>query len=239
MRQVVGAGMVVLVLLGVAWVAAPPVASGLVGSAAAAAGLNTATTHVQVQADPPLALLWGHADVVRVESSADSVRGVRIERLDLALRNVSLLARSAQFVQGSLVGVTVSSGTGSVRLTEIAVNGTPGSAGMTAGLAAGDVAQALADALGGSGGATVTDVRTVAPNGIRALLDGRAVSFTLAIAADGSLVASNPDESAPPLVLWRPSAALPLRLAGVQAAGTEVVVSGTIDAAALLSLAGG
>ena len=233
-----GIGVVVVVLLVAVWLAAPPVASGLVGAAATAAGLNTATTRAQVQADPPLTLLWGHADLVRVESSADSVRGVRIDRLDVALRNVSLFSRTAQSVDGSLVGVTASSGNGEVHLAQISVSGTPGSAGMTASLAAGDVARALASALEGSGGATVTDVRTAAPNGIRASLGGRTASFTLAVAADGSLVAATADGPTAPLVLWQPSAELPLRLDSVRVIGTDVIVSGTLDAAALLGLSG-
>ena len=237
MRRLLGVLVVAAIVVAAAWVATPLVASGLVRAAVVGAGLDAATTRVQVEADPPFALLLGHADAVRIQSSGDTLQGVRVQRLDLILHGVSLFARTADTVDGTLSGVAAATGSASLRLTEIQVGGTPRSAGIAVHVDLTDLAAALGPALAESGVRRVLDVRPSPPDSVTASVDGRAVTFVLAIAADGSLIARASRVSLPPAVLWRPADGEAVRLERVEVTASGVVVTGTIDAWTLLGRA--
>ena len=234
MRRLFGILIVAALAVAAAWVAAPPVASRLVQAALVGAGLDAATTRVEVEANPPLALLLGHADAVRVESSGDALQGVHVERLDLVLHGVSLFARTADSVDGTLSGVVSTTGGAALRLAEIQVDGPPGAAGIVIRLDPADLAAALGPALAASGVSGVQDAQATPPDAITASVDGRSVTFVLAIAADGSLVAQPSRTSLPRAVLWRPADAVGVRLERVEATATGVLVTGTVDAWTLL-----
>lgn len=75
MRRLFGVLILAAIMVAVAWVVTPLVAAGLVQAAVVGAGLDAATTRVQVEADPPLALLLGHADAGRIQSRGIPCRG--------------------------------------------------------------------------------------------------------------------------------------------------------------------
>lgn len=237
MRRLFGVLVVAAIVVGAAWVAAPLVASGLVQAAVVGAGLDATTTRVQVEADPPLALLLGHADAVRIQSSGDTLQGVRVERLDVILRGVSLFSRTADTVDGTLTGVAAATGPTSLRLAEIQIGGTPRSAGIAVRVETSDLAATLGPALVAAGVRRVVDVRPAPPDAVAASVDGRAVTFMLAISADGSLVARPSGTALPSVVLWRPADGEGVRLEHVRVTASGVVVTGTIDAWTLLGRA--
>ena len=86
-------GAVVIALIVV--VGLPQVAAGMVTTAVTAAGLQADDTTVTVSSDPPTDLVGLHADRVRVRATDATFRDLAIGRLDLVLRDVSILDRSA------------------------------------------------------------------------------------------------------------------------------------------------
>ena len=86
-----GAAVIALIVV----VGLPQVAAGMVTGAVTAAGLQADDTTVTVSSDPPTDLIGLHADRVRVRATDATFRDLAIGELDLVLRDVSILDRSA------------------------------------------------------------------------------------------------------------------------------------------------
>lgn len=236
MRSLLGFLVTAGVALAVLWFGLPIAASGLVTATAVAAGLDGATTRADVQADPPLAVLLGHADRVRITSSNDTLRGVGIASLDLTLSGVGLLDRSAQSIDGTLSGIQAVADATSVRIDRATLSGDPAAARLVFLVQPDDVAAALQARLTSAGGGTVGPVEARSPDGVTALVDGHDVTFTLSVEPNGSLVARPPGGILGPVVLWAPGSGLPATLDGVSVVADGIRITGTLDAATLLGL---
>jgi hypothetical protein len=228
-RRLLGLLVVVAVIGAGLWVGTPLVASALVRAAVVSAGLNGSTTQVQVAANPPLALLLGHADSVRIRSSDDALQGVRIGQLDLVLFDVSLLGRTAGIVEGTLADVRGAAPGVPLQIERISVAGAPDSADVEVSVLPGELATAL----------RLGFARLVPPDLVTGTVAGHAIAFRLTVNADGSLVAVPSSQRGPTLVLWQPTGALPVQLTGATVTQTEIVLTGRADLRIPLGLASG
>ena len=95
------------IVIGVLWIALPPIAAGLAAGALAGAGVHATDMRVEVGADPPLRLLLLEADRTRLRATAVTVRNVQADSIDVTLRDVSIGRRRFGFIEGSLTGVRV------------------------------------------------------------------------------------------------------------------------------------
>lgn len=236
MRSLLGFLVTAAVALAVLWFGLPIAASGIVTATAVAAGLDGTTTRANVLADPPLAVLFGHADRVTITSSNDTLRGVGIASLDLTLSGVGLLDRSAEAIEGTLSGIRATADATSLRIDRATLSGNPAAARLVLLVMPDDVAAALQARLTSAGGGTVGSVAGRPPDAVTALVDGHDVTFTLSVEADGSLVARPPGGILGPVVLWAPGTGLPATLDGVSVGADGIRVTGTLDAATLLGL---
>jgi hypothetical protein len=208
-----GAAVIALIVV----VGLPQVAAGMVTTAVTAAGLQADDTTVTVSSDPPTDLVGLRADRVRVRATDATFRDLAIGELDLLLRDVSILDRSAGAVDGTLTDVTIEDlGGRAVTLDEIAVAG--GGEELTATTVIdGSVAEGLvADAVEERTGARPASVELRAPD--RLVINvGIEVGGTLDVDVAGNLVLEVDDN---PLgleeaVLLRGGEDLPIRLTDV------------------------
>ena len=195
----------------------PQVAAGMVTTAVTAAGLQADDTTVTVSSDPPTDLIGLHADRVRVRATDATFRDLAIGELDLVLRDVSILERSAGGVEGSLTDVTIEDlGGREATLDEIAVTG--GGDDVTATTVIdGAVAEGLiADAVEERTGARPDSVSLRDPD--RLTIDaGIEVGGTLDVDGAGNLVLEVDDNplGLEEVILLRGGEDLPIRLTDV------------------------
>lgn len=227
--------LVVLVVAAVAvlWLALPVAAGALALTALQAGGFSGTATSVDVAANPPLVLLVGHADRLRIRSTDASLGDLHAAGLDLTLADVDLFARRAVSIDGALSGVSLPAVDGAtVTAARVSVHGLAGSAAAIAEVdteGARELAvTALRVATGLSAGVTLTS-----PNRLSVAIPGRQVGARLVVES-GALVL-RPDSAALPVVtLLRPGAGQPFRLTGVSVTETGLALQGTIDVNALL-----
>lgn len=222
------------VVVGAAWLAGPPLAAGAVDAALSAAGLHTDTRKVTVAADPPVELLTGHADRIRVTATGVAFRDVRAARLDVTFSDVTLLDRTARTVDGRLTdavvdGVDAIDG-GSIRFAEIDLDGRMTKADVTLHLLKDEAAAAIQRAIAARVGNAVAQVTLQRPNTVTFASGATNASGHLAVTPAGALVIT--DTPLGTLTVLRASAT-PLELASVSVTDTELVLAGTVDASAL------
>jgi hypothetical protein len=87
------------------WFAGPLAAGYLIETGLGAAGFHGTNTRVEVSADPPLIILTGRADSVRLTATQVSVDQLRAGRVDLELDGVAVLSRHVDAVHGSFENV--------------------------------------------------------------------------------------------------------------------------------------
>ena len=208
-----GAAVIALIVV----VGLPQVAAGMVTTAVTAAGLQADDTTVTVSSDPPTDLVGLRADRVRVRATDATFRELAIGELDLVLRDVSILDRSAGAVEGTLTDVTIEDlGGREVTLDEIAVGG--GGEDLTATTVIdGTAAESLiADAIEERTGTRPASVALRAPD--RLVIDaGIEVGGTLDVDGAGNLVLEVDDNplGLEEVVLLRGGDDLPIRLTDV------------------------
>jgi hypothetical protein len=208
-------GAVVIALIVV--VGLPQVSAGMVTAAVTAAGLEADDTSATVSSDPPTDLIGLHADRVRVRATDATFRDLAIGSLDLELRDVSILDRTADAVAGTLDDVTIANvGGGAIVLDRITVGG--GGDDITATTVIdGDQAELLiADAVEQRTGVRPSAVSLERPD--RLTIDvGVEAGGTLNVAANGDLVVEVDDNplGIEDVVLLRAGDDLPIRLRDV------------------------
>ena len=165
----------------------PQVAAGALTSAIGAAGLQADDTTVTVSSDPPTDLLGLHADRVRIRATNATFRGYGIGAVDLELRDMALLDRTAKHVEGRLTDVTIPNvGGRKVTLDEIAISGGGDSITATTDIAAAQAEALVADAIERKIGIRPTSVSFSAPDRITVDI-GVKVDGTLAVTPGGDL----------------------------------------------------
>src|SRR3954468_8052747 len=207
-----GVALALIVVIGL-----PAVAAGVLTSGLAAAGLHADDTTVTVSSDPPTDLVGLHADRVRVRATNATFRDMRIGALDLTLRDVAIVDRTADAVAGRLTDVTVRGvGDGDITLDEITLAGS--SDHITASsVIDGAVAEALvADAVRTRTGITPRSVRLTAPDRLR-VDAGVPVDGRLSVNAAGDLVVRLVDDplGIGEIVLLKGGEGLPIHLTDV------------------------
>src|SRR4051794_23009294 len=99
-----------VILIAIAWFGAPALAAFAVRNGLESAGFASGDITVDVTADPPLTVVTGHADEVRIRATDASIDGLVASGLDVRLRAVNLFSRSFGSVDGSLSDVSVPAG---------------------------------------------------------------------------------------------------------------------------------
>jgi hypothetical protein len=226
--------MAVAVLIGSVWLGGPPVASGLVTAGLAVTGFSAASTNVAVDADPPLELLGGHADRVRIVATDARFGTLRADSVDLTLSDVDLFAPTAERIDGLLEGVVLEAGAGPIPVTSVEIGGAGDAAPATIRMRAAAFEALAEQSLAGALGQVPTDVRLAAPDRLTLTIAGVSTSAELGVSSDGALSATGGPFLGGPVVLVEPSGMDPFRLAGVSVEGSTLVLSGTVAVADLL-----
>ena len=164
-------GCLFTLLLGAAVIAAfvliglPAIAAGALTAGVQAAGLQSADTVVTVTSDPPTDLLGLHADRVRIRATDATFRGLEIGSLDLTLRDLHFVDRTAGSIEGTLDDVTAKDvGGHDLTLDSIALSGGGDTVTATTTIPAAQVEAMIADTIEQQLGARPTDVRLAAPD---------------------------------------------------------------------------
>ncbi len=214
-----------------AWFVPPIVAGALVEGGLAAAGFSDTGTTVDVVADPPPAILAGHADRVRIRSSDVVMGDLRAARLDLTLVDVSLFGRTARTVDGTLQAVRIEPAQGAAFVVpEVIVRGPAAAAAATLRLTRADLEPLVASAVQ-SAGLIPTGLALAAPDRLTVILSGRTVTGTLGVES-GALVARL--DGSLSAVLARSAPGDPFQLRSVQVGPDGAVIAAVVDLAALI-----
>lgn len=211
---VIALGAVVIAFMVV--VGLPAVAAGVLSAGVTAAGLQAADTTVTVSSDPPTDLVGLHADRVRIRATHATFRGLEIGALDVTLRDVAIVDRTAAEVDGRLADVVVANvGGRSLTLASIALSGGGDAVTAATTIPATEAATLVADAVEGDLGTRPSSVSLQAPDQATVTLSV-AVHARLSVTA-GDLVARVTDGPAAgrEVTLLRGGEDLPIRLTGV------------------------
>lgn len=206
----------------------PAVAAGVLTAGVRAAGLQSNDLTVNVSSDPPWDLLLLHADRVRIRATSATYQNLQIGALDVTMTHVALIDRTVDTVGGQLTGVTVPNVAGRpLGLPAITLSGGGADVMASTTIAAVDaqtlVAAEIANVIGVNLPASA--VHLSSPNRVTVKSGTMTLSATLAIDANGNLVATAP--SLPAVTVLRAGEDIPLRLTSVK-----------VDAAGGLTLAG-
>lgn len=216
------------IVVGVLWVALPPVMSGLAAAALTGAGVHGTDTRVEVGADPPLRLLFLEADRVRLRSTDAEIRNVHADSVDLTLRDVSIGGRTFRFVEGSLSGVRVTPDQGPVFVAErVQIAGPAQAARVVITVDPAQVQALVASAVASSTGAVAGSVALSSPDRVTVKTPGGALTGRLGVTPAGDLVLLPSGGGSVSLVSTGPNQ--PVRLQSVQIAGDGLKLSGLIN----------
>ena len=218
----------------VVWVAGPPVAAGIVTVGLGLTGFEAEDTAVTVVADPPLDLLGGRADELRISASNAAFGGLTAATVDLVLVDVGIVERSAASVSGRLDGVVVGATDERLAVASIAFDGAADEADAVARVSAGAIEALAARAIESRVGTAPDGVRLVAPDRLTFTVAGVSAEARLAADDSGNLVAVGVPGSAGPIVLVAAESTAPFELNGLAVEGGQLVVRGTLDVEALV-----
>jgi len=228
-RGCLGFSIVAALLVGlVAWIAPIPATQLALG--VVLSGLLASPATVTGEADPPPELLTGRADAVTVGAREVSLADGRVRAGTLAVRlsDVSLVARTALRLEGTLDGVTL--GENGLPVERVTLDGSSGTIEAML-LVRTAEAEALVRAALASTEAPATGVAFAAPSSLLLTIGGKVVPTRLE-ARDGALVAV-PSGSVAPAVLLTAARTSPLELTGVRVATEGLVLEGRLPGSVL------
>jgi hypothetical protein len=213
-------------------VAGPAIVGAVIEARIGASGFTAATRNVTVEAAPPLILLLGRADEVRVAATGVEARGIRAGAVAVTFDAVRLFDRSFATVSGGLTDVIVTDNAGNdLRIARVDLSGTPASLTVSLHVARSEVTDRIQRAIANDLGTTVSGVTVRPPNVVTAIVAGRTIAGRLAIDS-GRLVLQPASGAFRDAVLFD-GAGSGLTLTGVSALGDEIVIDGTLDPAAV------
>jgi len=219
----------VFVVVG-AWFGGPPVAEALVTTGLTTAGLQSDDLDVAVEADPPLQLALGRADLVTIDASDVEWDGIHSDTLTLVLRDVDFVARSAAQVSGRLTGVELPDVDPAGATATIDIEG-PGQAATVTITIDGPTFEAMAiEAFDEKLGIRPTSVTLGEPNVLRVTAGPINASGAMTV-ENGSLSVATP---LGPVTVLDADPSRPFHLTGVAVEGGSLVLSGTFEVADLL-----
>ena len=168
----------------------PAVAAGALTAGIRTAGLQADDLTVTVASDPPTNLLGLKADRVRVRATHATFRGLGIGGMDVTLRGVSLVDRTADAVAGRLTDVTIANVGGQpLDLASVSLAGGGDTVTAQATIPGAQATTLIGDAISTNLGVTPTSVRLVAPDRVVVRTASQAVTARLSVNAGGDLVA--------------------------------------------------
>ena len=226
----------VAIVAGATWFGGRTVAAAVVEGALGAVGLQASSETVEVDAAPPLELLVGRADAIRVHLVGMTFRGLSADRADFTFSGVDLASRTIARVDGTLTNVALpaasAGGQSGISASSVVVTSAP--AGTTPRLGptieiavpAGDVERIVADAVVAVTGVRPSRVALAAPDLVTIVVAGLSI--------EGRLVVTNGEIG---LVAGRlgtvgilsPPASLRLTLDAIAVEPTGVRLTGTLD----------
>jgi hypothetical protein len=217
---------------GLAWFAGPPLAEGLIGVGLGGAGFSSRATTVRVTSEPPFEVVGGHADTVTIGADGASFGDLEATRVDLVLTDVDLFGRRFARVDGVLTGVRVRREDGAVPIGRVELRGVASAAAALITMDGRDVERLASDALNDRLALPVVGASLVAPDLLQFRVAGQGFDGRLVIDPDGSLTLAVPLPGTPRLLLVDPE---PLVLESVTVAGGQLVLTGSLDVASVLT----
>jgi hypothetical protein len=216
----------VLFLTAGAWFGGPPIASAVVSTGLAAAGLDARRMDVAVEADPPILVATGRADRVTVQADDIDWNGVEARALDLTLTGVDLLGRRAATAEGRFTGVELPNIEPPGSLATIEIDGPADSATARIMIDGGTVEAMAVAAFEERLGIRPDSARLEAPNVIRVQAGPVQLAGELEISADGGVDVSTQLGT---VTVVDADSALPMTFTDVAVENGALVLSGTID----------
>jgi hypothetical protein len=210
-----------------AWFGGPALAGVAIGTALDGAGFESRTRTIDVANDPPIAVLTGRVDEVRIGADDASFEGLAADRLDVTLFGVDLAGRSFATIEGELTGVMLLGSDGrATPARSISLIGEPESVRATVHLAPDVVEVLVAAAIEQQLGFTVGSVTLEAPD--RLVFEAGPIRATarLTIEPDGALFLAADVPGNPRVRVLASGEPLVFREVLV---GDEVVLVGTIE----------
>ncbi|MBA2720950.1 MAG: hypothetical protein H0U52_17165 [Chloroflexi bacterium] len=219
------------VLGSLAWFGSPVVASAIIQAALEGSGYHAATSTVRATSNPPPKLLLGRADRVDIEGEDVDFRTFHAARLDLALTDVDVVARTAGGVSGRIDGAELRTTDGVAAVADVSIEGTGGTAAATINVEGATVDRVVRDAFQRQFDVALTAVALVAPNVLRISAGLTTVEGRLEVDAAGAIALRTPLGSSA-ILHFDPS--FPIRLDAVAVAGSNLRIDATLDTEALL-----
>jgi hypothetical protein len=252
MRCLLSLLLTVAVVVFVLWVTLPLAAGYLIMGTMSVGGFHGTDTKVDVQANPPLIILEGHADSVHLTATDVSVGDLQAGQVDLTLNDVAVISRHVGAVHGTFEQVTVRGAASPGQTTtppdvmaqEVAVDGASNAAQATITMS-GTQAASLAESELQTKTGVVATVTLKAPNIVDIKSGGHTQTARLVVPPFGSPQAGSlelvPDGGAlPTVVLMSPGSGNPFTfqtvVIGTDGTGAQTVtLKGTIDIQKLIS----
>jgi hypothetical protein len=228
---IVGLGAVVLVTLAV--VGLPALASGLVRQGVVASGLDAADLVVTVTAEPPTDLLGLHADTIEIAATDATWGDSTVKDVRVVLRDVDLAGRRADTVDGSLVGVVAPAGGSSdamLAIERIDLSGGGDDVRAAIRIRTAETEALIARRMGEETGITPTAVRLAPPDRLAITVGPVTVDGRLVVASDGSLRLETGVAIVPSVSLIGPGA-LPLELTSITVTDDALLLGGRLEGA--------
>jgi streptogramin lyase len=223
-------GMLVLVLVvvGGAWLLTPMAVDALLAGALSASGFHGTGTTVDAIANPPPLLLTGHADTVRIRSSDVTVHELEASSLELTLSDVSLLSRSFATVDGTLSGVQIKGGGTSLEARTATVHGRASAARVVLSLDRAQVEALVSSGVAAAVGPLPVAISVQPPDRIAFTLEGRSATGSLGV-ENGSLTLRPLGAGLDRIVLVAPPAGAAWQIVSVAVTDTGFEVELVVD----------
>jgi hypothetical protein len=215
-----------------AWFGGPVLAGALVQTGLVTSGLDAGEMRVSVESDPPIETATGHADWLAVDARDLDWNGIAARSLDLELRDVDLVSRTAGRVDGTISGVELPNVQPAGSDASIEIHGPAGSATATVTIDGDAVEQMALAAFQAKLGIRPDSATLGEPNLIRIKARGVEVTGAITVGEDGSIAVATPLGTAT-IVGADPSQ--PIRFASADVENGDLVLTGTLDVNDLLS----
>ena len=209
----------------------PKIVSFVAVGALGLAGFSGTNTTVQVVANPPTELLTLTADALKIHSTNASFQGIQAGDVRLTLHDVHLLDRRFGTLDGTLQDVRFDNPSGSpVDVASVRLSGTATDTRATLTLSSRDVGQLAGTAFQTTFGGSPSQLTLAAPDRVRMVIGGAALTARLRVQADGTLVLVPPaglGTSVLPLIV--PGRSTPFRILSFQIVSDSLVLVATFD----------
>jgi hypothetical protein len=211
------------------WIALPPILGGVAVGILRDQGVQSDDMRVEIGADPPLRLIGLTADRVRLRASGVSIDRLQADSIDVTLNEVDIRAQTFESVEGRLEGVRITPPEGpTIAAHTVVISGPPEAAAMTLTLDEDDVERLIRSQVARLVGADVTSVALSVPDAMTIETDVETVRGRLAVDEGGGLVFRE-ESGRFAFDLFRAGPDEPVRLDALQVAGSNLVVTGTVN----------